>query len=291
MVENLPGEGVYTGKGVSLAFGSAGSGNTLSGPQFPISSDRGQHGDSSAPGHCGVWGCPARIASPSALSEAQSPGFTRGISVPNLPKLPKLPGCSCHPLPTSSRVPFLPGTPPPPPPGDSSLERGCQGGGAAAGTRASNLSPVPQSLGLNKRGEPRRLVLETPRSGGRVLRASLAVTASGRLRPPSVPRVFGPVAVGRWATRPQLQLREQSGSSPGTFCRNVNERVLRWGREAKGRGRRQRGLGGGEVGGGEEGCTFYSSLTIWRSIERRVWKSGSFVTALARLGGCSFASH
>ena len=44
-------------------------------------------------------------------------------------------------------------------------------------------------------------------------------------------------------------------------------------------------------GEGEEGCTFYSSLTIWRSIERRVWKSGSFVTAPARLGGCSFASH
>lgn len=36
---------------------------------------------------------------------------------------------------------------------------------------------------------------------------------------------------------------------------------------------------GGRVGAGEEGCTFYSSLTIWRSIERRAWKSGSFVTA------------
>lgn len=145
---------------------------------------------------------------------------------------------------------------PPPPPGDSSLERACQGGGAAAGTRASNLSPVPQSPGLNKRGEPWLPVLETPESGGRVLRASLTVTASGRRRPPSVPRVFGPVAVGRWATRPQLQLREQSGSSPRTFCRNVNERVLRWGREAKGRGRRQRGLGGGEVGAGRRVAHF-----------------------------------
>lgn len=123
------------------------------------------------------------------------------------PNFPKLPRCSRHPLPTSSRVPFLPGTPPPPPPGDSSLERACQGGGAAAGTRASNLSPVPQSPGLNKRGESRRPVLETPESGGGVLRASLAVTASGRRRPPSVPRVLGPVAVGRWATRPQLLLR------------------------------------------------------------------------------------
>lgn len=58
-----------------------------------------------------------------------------------------------------------------------------------------------------------------------------------------------------------------------------------------GRGRGQGRAEGGEGGGGEEGCTFYSSLTIWRAIERRVWKSGSFVTALARLGGCSFASH
>ncbi|XP_031207667.1 uncharacterized protein LOC116077332 [Mastomys coucha] len=119
-----------------------------------------------------------------------------------------------------------------------------------------NRQAPPESRGLNKRGEPRRPVLETPESGGRVLRASLAVTASGRRRTPSVPRVFGPVAVGRWATRPQLQLPEQSDSSPGTFCRNVNERVLRWGREAKGRGRRQRGLGGGE-------CKRYRSRTLW----------------------------
>lgn len=62
-------------------------------------------------------------------------------------------------------------------------------------------------------------------------------------------------------------------------------------RAVGGWGRGQGRAGGGEGGGGEEGCTFYSSLTIWRSIERRVWKSGSFVTALARLGGCSFASH
>lgn len=60
------------------------------------------------------------------------------------------------------------------------------------------------------------------------------------------------------------------------------------GEGARAEAERTRGRGGG---GGEEGCTFYSSLTIWRSIERRVWKSGSFVTALARLGGCSFASH
>lgn len=62
-------------------------------------------------------------------------------------------------------------------------------------------------------------------------------------------------------------------------------------RKAGGWGRGQRRAGGGEVWGRGGGCTFYSSLTIWRSIERRVWKSGSFVTALARLGGCSFASH
>lgn len=61
--------------------------------------------------------------------------------------------------------------------------------------------------------------------------------------------------------------------------------------EAGGWRRGQRRAGAGRGGGGEEGCTFYSSLTIWRSIERRAWKSGSFVTAFARLGGCSFASH
>lgn len=70
LVENLLGEGVYTGEGVSLAFGSAGSGNTLSGPQFPISSDREQHGDSSAPDTEVSGGARPRIASPSALSEA-----------------------------------------------------------------------------------------------------------------------------------------------------------------------------------------------------------------------------
>lgn len=75
-------------------------------------------------------------------------------------------------------------------------------------------------------------------SGGRVLGARLAVTAGGRRRPPSVPRVFGPVAVGRWETQCQLQLQEQSGSSQRTFCRNVNERVCAG-------GGRRRGEGGG----------------------------------------------
>lgn len=174
----------------------------------------------------------------------------------NLPKLPETAAGFWPPFAHLFKGPFPAGSPPPPPPGDSSFERACQGGGAASGTRASNLSPVPQSPGQNNRGEPRRPALETPESGGRVLRASLAVTAGGRRRPPSVPRVFGPVSVGRWETRRQLQLQEQSGSSQRTFCRNVNERVLRWGREAKGRGRRQRGLGGGEVGAGRRVAHF-----------------------------------
>lgn len=162
LVENLLGEGVYTGKGVSLAFGSAGSGNTLSGPQFPISSDRGQHGDSSAPGHCGVWRCPARIASPSALSEAQSPGSTRGVSVPNLPKLPETAGVLSSPSAHLFKGPFPTGHPAPAPSGRLLLRKRLPGRRGTAGTRASNLSPVPRSLGLNKRGEPRRPVLETP---------------------------------------------------------------------------------------------------------------------------------
>lgn len=48
VAENFPREGVYTGEGVSLAFGSAGSGNTLPGPEFPISSDREQHTETPA---------------------------------------------------------------------------------------------------------------------------------------------------------------------------------------------------------------------------------------------------
>lgn len=63
--------------------------------------------------------------------------------------------------------------------------------------------------------------------------------------------------------------------------------VLCGGEERAGEGRGGRGAA---VGAGRS-CTFYSSLTIWRAFERRAWKSGSFVTALARLGGCSFASH
>lgn len=80
VVENFPGEGVYTREGVSLAFGSAGSGNTLPGPEFPISSDRRQPTETLAlPDTAVSLECPAGIASPSALSEAQSPPSTRGI--------------------------------------------------------------------------------------------------------------------------------------------------------------------------------------------------------------------
>lgn len=231
VVENLPGEGVYTAGGVVVvSFGSPGSENTLPGPEFPISSDRGQHGDTRAPEHCSLWGRPAEIASPTALYEAQSPPSAGGINVPNLPKLPETAAVLLPPSAHLFKGPFPTGSPPPSPPGDSSFEKACQGGGAAAGTRASNLSSVPQSPGPNKRGEPRRPVLETLESQGRVLRASLAVAAGEWRRPPSVPRVFGPVAVGDAASAlvpgaERLSLR--------TFCRNVNERVLRWGREAK----------------------------------------------------------
>lgn len=147
-------------------------GNTLPGPRILTSSDRGQHGDTPGLPDTEVsGGRPAGIASPSALSEVQPPSSTRGISVPNLPKLAQTAAVLLPPYAHLFEGPFPSGSPPPPPPGDSSFERACPGGGAASGTRASNLSPVLQSPGQNNRGEPRRSAWEARVSGGRVRRA------------------------------------------------------------------------------------------------------------------------
>lgn len=37
-------------------------------------------------------------------------------------------------------------------------------------------------------------------------------------------------------------------------------------------------------GNKKENCIFYSSLTIWQSIKRRVWKCDSFVKHFLELG-------
>lgn len=128
LVENLPGAGVYTGKRVSLAFGSAGSGNTLPGPEFPISSDRGQHGDSAVSG-----GARPGSRAQSALSEAQSPGSTRGISVPNLPKLPETAWVLSPPFAHLFKGPFPTGHPAPAPFGRLLLRKSLPGRRGSSG--------------------------------------------------------------------------------------------------------------------------------------------------------------